>query len=191
MPGEYRARIHMGSGGSRSGGGQQFEAIENGQAPSAEAMRQLRRLHAGAVTVVTAKTDRGFRGVTVTAFCIVSLEPPRVLVCLAKGGDALAEVEAAGSFAVSVLSDTQEFLAEQFAGRAPLVTPRFLGVKHRLARSGNPILEDSLAWFDCAVIANYDQVDHSILVGGVKEAGFGAGAAPLLYFDGDYRSLLF
>jgi flavin reductase (DIM6/NTAB) family NADH-FMN oxidoreductase RutF len=187
MPGEYRARIQMGSGGS--GGSRSFEAVDGGAAPSDQSMRQLRRLDAAAVAVVTFRDDRGFRGVTVTAFCVVSLSPPRVLVCLARGGEALAAILASGSFAVNVLADTQEFLAEQFAGRAPLVNPRFAGVKHRLVASGNPVLEECLAWYDCAVASRHNQGDHDIVVGDVRAAGQGAGAEPLIYFDGDYRSL--
>lgn len=187
MPGEYRARIQMGSGSS--GEARAFEAVAGGGVPDAPAMRELRRLHAAAVTVVTTRDDRGFRGVTVTAFGVVSLAPPRVLVSLGTESEALAAITASGSFAVSVLADTQEFLAEQFAGRAPLVNRHFNGVKHRLTAGGNPVLEECLVWFDCSVAARLDEGDHVVVFGTVREAGHGTGADPLLYFDGDYRSI--
>lgn len=187
MPGEYRARISVGSGGAA--GKRSFEVVHGGQPPSGEAMRELRRLHAGAVTVVTVATDQGFRGITVSAFCIVSLAPPSVLICLASGSEALTAIQTRGRFAVSILSDTQEFLAERFAGRAPLVNPQFQGVKYRLAKSGDPVLEECLAWFACTVQASYPGGDHQIVVGSVDEAGYGTGVEPLLYFDGVYREL--
>lgn len=168
-----------------------FQHLDGGSRPTDETMRQLRRLGAAAVTVVTFTSDQGFRGVTVSAFCVVSLTPARVLVCLASEGEALAIIRATGRFAVNVLSDTQEFLADRFAGRAPLVNPRFEGVKHRLSGSGNPILEDGLVWFDCSMQATFDGGDHAIVVGDVREAGRGAGTMPLLYFDGSYRELQF
>lgn len=187
MPGDYRAQIHRGSGGS--GRDPSFDPIEEGRPPTADEMRALRRLHAGGVSVVTSQDERGWRGVTVSAFGVASLAPPLVLVCLGRASEALAAIAASGSFAVSVLSDRQEFLAEQFAGRAPLVNPRFQGVKHRVCASGNPVLEECLAWFDASVVARYDGGDHEIVVGAVQEAGYGTGRDPLLYFDGGYRSL--
>lgn len=170
-------------------GDRPFQALDGGSRPTDDTMRQLRRLGAAAVTVVTFTSDQGFRGVTVSAFCVVSLAPARVLVCLASQGEALAIIRASGRFAVNVLSDTQEFLAERFAGRAPLVSPRFEGVKHRVSGSGNPILDDCLVWFDCSLQATFDGGDHAIVVGDVWEAGRGAGAMPLLYFDGSYREI--
>lgn len=186
MPGEYRARIQMGSGSSSHA--RAFEVVSGGNVPGADEMRELRRLHAAAVTVVTTRDDGGFRGVTVSAFSIVSLAPARVLVCLAMESEVLAAITASGSFAVSILADTQEFLAEQFAGRAPLVNRHFTGVKHRLTAGGNPVLEECLAWFDCSVATRLDVGDHVVVLGAVREAGQGTGVDPLLYFDGNYRS---
>ncbi|HEX5416083.1 MAG TPA: flavin reductase family protein [Chloroflexota bacterium] len=187
MPGEYRARITMGSGGG--GAARSFQTLDNGQPPSAESLRSLRRLHAAAVCVVTTAFPGGLRGVTATAFTVVSLAPPRVLVCLGQGSDALGWVTAAGNFAVNVLADQQEFLAERFAGRAPLVNARFEGVKHQLTARGNPVLVDGLAWFDCAVESVHTQGDHVVVFGEVLAGGYGDGDEPLLYYDGAYRFL--
>lgn len=154
-----------------------------------ESMRALRRLHASAVCVVTTTSAGGFRGVTATAFTIVSLSPPRVLVCLAQGSEALDAVRSANSFAVNLLSDQQEFLAERFAGRAPLVNQRFDGVKHQLSAGGNPILVDALAWFDCDLEGVQTHGDHAVVFGDVREAGFGDGSEALVYFEGAYRFL--
>lgn len=187
MPGEYRDHIHM--GGQDAGEANVFDVVDGGAIPGADSIRQLRRLHAAAVTVVTTHDERGFRGVTVSAFCVVSLDPPSVMISLGRDSAATTAVITSGSFAVSVLADTQEFLADQFAGRAPQVNPRFAGVKHRRSANGNPILEDGLAWFDCAVTSRLDAGDHVVIFGAVREAGHGNGAEPLLYFDGKYGTL--
>src|SRR5437879_6298207 len=118
MPGKYRAEIGKGAGGTPER--RQFEAVDGGSVPTEQSMRDLRRRQVGSVSVVTTRDDRGLRGITVAAFCVVSLAPPRVLVCLASAGEALAAVAASGSFAVSILADTQEFVAARFAGRRPL-----------------------------------------------------------------------
>jgi flavin-dependent trigonelline monooxygenase, reductase component len=157
--------------------------------PSASVMRDLRRLHAGAVTAVTYADDRGLRGVTVTAFVVVSLDPPRVAVCLDRSTEALTWVSQSKGFAVSVLGDRQAFLAERFAGRAPLVNRRFDGVRHRITVRGNPVLDECLVWFDCTVDAVVAGGDHDVVLGSVQEAGSGTATAPLLYFDGRYASV--
>lgn len=187
MSDRYRPEIGAGSRGSDDR--REFEILDGEDEPTSESLRLLRRLDASAVTVLTTRDAAGYHGITVSAFCIISLAPGRLLACLTTGGDALAAVAATGQFAVSVLSDGQEFLADRFAGRAPLVNPRFAGVKHRLTRLGNPVLEDSLAWFDCGVDSVVDQGDHAVVFGSVREAGYGTGLAPLLYFDGKYRVL--
>src|SRR5207244_3041921 len=111
--------IGKGAGGTPER--RRFEGVDGGSVPTEQSMRDLRRRQVGSVTVVTTRDDRGLRGITVAAFCVVSLSPPMVLVCLATTGEALSAVEASGSFAVSILADTQEFIADRFAGRAPLV----------------------------------------------------------------------
>jgi flavin reductase (DIM6/NTAB) family NADH-FMN oxidoreductase RutF len=143
------------------------------------------------VVAVTTRTDEGLHGLTANAFCSVSLEPPLVLVCvdrLARGHDRILEARA---FGISVLTDRQEFLAERFAGRAPLVNARFEGVPYRTASTGAPLLTDAVAWLDCRLWATYDGGDHSIFVGEVLAAALTNEAArPLLFHRGGYAHRL-
>ena len=99
-------------------------------------------------------------------------------------------VPATGVFAVSVLDRSQEFLADRFAGLAPLPDARFTGVPHRLAAGGCPILTSALAWFDCRVHAAHDGGDHLIVVGEVTALGLGEDTDdPLLSYEGGYRGI--
>jgi len=187
VPGEYRARITR--GGESAGQPHTFQSLDDGQPPRPESMRSVRRLLASGVAVVTTSAGGALRGVTATSFTVVSLDPPILLACLAQTSEALTLIRSANSFAVNLLSDHQEILAERFAGRAPLVNARFDGVKHRVSAAGNPLLVDGLAWFDCAVDAIEPHGDHAVVFGAVREAGFGDGVEPLVYFDGAYRLL--
>jgi flavin reductase (DIM6/NTAB) family NADH-FMN oxidoreductase RutF len=187
MPGRYGSELPDSSSTRRPG----FATVDGGGAPGDASVRDLRRLFSGPVTVVTTIDDRGFHGITVSAFCVASLAPPAVLICLGSQGEARSIVETSGRFAVSLLSDRQEFLADRFAGRAPLVNARFDGVKHRLTGHGLAVLEECLAWFDCEVSGTHDVGDHVTFFGRVVEAGYGTGSEPLLYFDGAYRTLTF
>lgn len=158
---------------------------------AADAMRAARRRWASGVTVVVAADgEGGFRGVTVSAFTVVSLDPPLILVCLDQDGSLSPLIVESEGFAASVLDRRHEFLADRFAGRGPVVDARFGGVRHFLAPSGLPILDGALAWFDCRLETVHDGGDHVILLGAVAAAAIGPESDdPLLYFEGTYRSL--
>jgi flavin reductase (DIM6/NTAB) family NADH-FMN oxidoreductase RutF len=154
-------------------------------------LRKLRGLFAGGVTVITTALEGRLRGVTVSAFTSVSLDPPLVMIALANEGSAREWIQSSGVFAVNLLSDEQEFLSERFAARAPLVNEEFEGVPYGAAVTGAPILAKSLAWYDCRVQAMHDGGDHTLFIGQVEAIGFGqAGAQPLLYFANRYRRLM-
>jgi flavin reductase (DIM6/NTAB) family NADH-FMN oxidoreductase RutF len=143
---------------------------------------------AAGVVVVSARDEAGFRGLTATSFTSVSLEPPLVLVCidrLTRTRGAMAET---GLFAVSALERGQEFVAERFAGRAPLVGPGWREVPHDLGAGGLPIVRGCVAWFECSLRELVPAGDHEIAVGEVRAAGRGAGE-PLVLWDRSYWTL--
>jgi 3-hydroxy-9,10-secoandrosta-1,3,5(10)-triene-9,17-dione monooxygenase reductase component len=153
-------------------------------------VREVRRQWASGVTVVLTREDDGFRGATVAAFAVVSLEPPTVLVCLDRDGRMSELVPEVGRFTVSILDRDHEFLAERFAARAPLVDARLSGVAHHLAPSGLPVLAGALAWCDCRVTGAHVSGDHVVILGDLIAAATGAGTDdPLLYYDRQYRSI--
>ena len=155
-----------------------------------QSLRKLRGLFASGVTVVTTAQDGRLRGITVSAFSSLSLDPPLVLLCIVNEASTCDMITESGVFAVNILSDDQEFLAERFAARAPIVNERFEGVPYQTAVTGAPILEESIAWYDCRVEAKYDGGDHTIFVGRVAALGFGAASRqPLLYFANRYAAL--
>ena len=88
----------------------------------------------------------------------------------------------AAAFNLSVLERGQEFLAERFSGRAPLVDPSWREVPHRLGGNGLPIVEGCVAWFECRLHQLYPAGDHDIALGEVIDAGREAGE-PLILWD--------
>ncbi len=163
---------------------------KNRQAPITNAnLRKLRGLFASGVTAVTTTLDGKLHGVTVSAFTSVSLDPPLVLISLANEVISREMIAESGIFAVNILSDDQEFLSERFAARAPLVNQEFEGIPYHLAATGAPILEGSLAWYDCHVVASHDGGDHTLFVGQVESIGFDNNRKPLLYFANRYARL--
>lgn len=119
---------------------------------SPEQFRDVMARHAAGVTVVTTAGPTGYHGVTVTAFCPLSLDPPLVLVCIDRQQQSHRLLETAAGWVVNLLSRDQEFLAEQFAGRAPLADSRFSRLPHHLGPLGIPRLDGCLAWIDLSLI---------------------------------------
>jgi flavin reductase (DIM6/NTAB) family NADH-FMN oxidoreductase RutF len=162
----------------------------NGEPITDQALRKMRGLFANGVTVVTTTHEGQLRGITVSAFASVSLDPPLVLICLANESESKEWIAESGVFAVNILSDEQEFLAERFAARAPIVNARFDGVSYLKAITGSPILDGIVAWYDCRVEAAHDGGDHTIFIGRVETIGFGAeGKQPLVYFANRYAGV--
>ncbi len=159
--------------------------------PDEDVARWLRRHYASAVTIVTSFSDEGLFGVTVSAFAYISLEPLLVLVALGNDSQTGERIVASGSFGVSLLTNRHRFVADRFAGRAPLVDRRFSDVPHLMARTGSPLLADAIAWLDCRLESAQPGGDHTIYVGRALAVGHGTGDEedPLLYFNSRYARL--
>ncbi|MGV1760222.1 flavin reductase family protein [Rhizobium sp. A22-96] len=115
------------------------------------------------VTVVTARDPAGLPiGFTANSFTSVSLDPPLLLVCLAKTSRNFATMTGAGHFAINVLSETQKDISNTFARP---VEDRFATVEWSGGTDGCPILADVAAWFECAMEEVIDAGDHVILMG--------------------------
>ena len=141
------------------------------------------------VTVVTCVDESGKpAGLTVNSFTSVSLDPPLLLVCLAKPAASAKTLTEASHFAVNVLQTGQQPASIRFSTRDE---DRFGTTPWSCGEAGAPILEESLGVFECERHAVYDGGDHHILVGQVIKASFDASLDPLLYFRGRYRRLHF
>jgi len=143
---------------------------------------------ASGVTVITVPTaEEMVHGMTASAFCSVSLQPPLVLVCIDHLAETYLHVRERRRFGVSVLKEEHEALSEFFADPERNHDAAYrLGIRYRNMRSGTPVLEGALANLDCVVVNAYEGGDHTIFVGEVQEVIVGEGA-PLLYFRGRYR----
>jgi flavin reductase (DIM6/NTAB) family NADH-FMN oxidoreductase RutF len=141
------------------------------------------------VTVVTCVNEKGEpAGLTVNSFTSVSLDPPLLMVCLAREAASAAALTRASHFAVNVLQTGQQPASIRFSTRDE---DRFGATPWSCGEAGAPILKDSLGVFECERYAVHPGGDHHILIGQVVKASFDAGLDPLLYFRGRYRRLHF
>lgn len=137
------------------------------------------------VTIVTTRDSLGkFHGLTVSAFCSVSLEPPLVLICIEKiTGSHYAFLET-GVFAVNILNAGQQDISEQFA--AP-IDNKFDNIDYTVASLGVPLISGCIGNLECSVKSSCDGGDHTIFVGQVESSIINDGD-PLVYFRSDYRT---
>lgn len=135
------------------------------------------------VTVVTAHDGEGNPvGFTANSFTSVSLDPPLLLVCLAKKSGNYQTLTTANGFAVNILSERQQDISNTFARP---VDDRFAAVNWEKGPFGAPVLADVAAWFDCSMHQVVDAGDHAILIGRV-EAFDNSGMTGLGYARGGY-----
>jgi len=145
----------------------------------------LGRFPSGVTVVTTKDRDGSDEGMTVSAFCSVSLDPPLVLICIEKTASAYIALTTAPGFVVNVLSASQEQIARRFS---IIDIDRFEGVGYSRSPNGLAVLDDVLGIIECATFAMHDAGDHTIIVGEV-EAARAQNGTPLLYYRGGYAQL--
>jgi flavin reductase (DIM6/NTAB) family NADH-FMN oxidoreductase RutF len=179
--------------GRLSGGVEPEAELEEPQVLQADAQgaRWLRRHMAASVAVVTTRVGAAFRGATVNAWMIASVDPPLLAVSIELDSQMDGWLQESGTFVLNLLPWSQQFLADQFAGFAPLASPTLRGIDHVLGETGAPALEAAIAWADCVVAGSVVIGDHRLFTGAIRVLGRGRGQEddPLLYFLNRYRRL--
>ncbi len=177
-------------GGIVHGAGTRSSGPARASASAADLVAGIRRRWASGVAVVTAREgDGSLRGVTVTSLMVVAQEPPILAVALASSGTFHELAQLDGLLGVSLLDSGHEFVAERFAGRAPVPDARFSGVPHRI-EAGLPILDHVSAWCIGRVQSRQDVGDHVLVLLEVTDGGLGSVTDdPLLRYEGRYRRL--
>ncbi len=142
----------------------------------------------GVVVLTAFGEDSRPRGLTVSAFCAVSLVPPLALACIDKTSNTLPAVQHTGGFTANILAAGREPIARRMASKA---TDKFDAITWRRpeSRIGGPVLEEDAAAFAvCTLRDTIEAGDHWVLIGLVTEGGTSDGVAPLVfsrrvYFD--------
>jgi flavin reductase (DIM6/NTAB) family NADH-FMN oxidoreductase RutF len=152
-----------------------------------EVFRQVMLRYPSAVNVITALDSSGEpRGLTCSAVCSLSMEPPAILACLNERNGSLAAVRESGCFAVNLLRDDRGHVSDTFASPSP---DKYRDLIWRPGpATGMPWLyDDALAYVECRLVADLTAGTHAILIGlvagGIADSD---GAGPLLYWDQQY-----
>ena len=148
--------------------------------------RAIMRHQAGAVAVIAVGEAGTRRGLTATAVCSLSDDPPTILACIRRTASAHDEIGRVGAFSVNLLASDQQEIAALFSGRTGVQgEDRFQGEWMTMV-TGAPVLPNALATLDCRVSEQHSFATHTIFIGSVLDGQVRGEAQPLLYFRGDY-----
>jgi flavin reductase ActVB len=169
----------------------------------ASAFREAMRRLAAAVVMVTTRVDGRPWGLTISACCSLSADPPQVLVSLGRKTTSRASALDTGRFGVSILRVAHRPLARQCAevGAAKFIDGFLEGsgpddafVDGHATPARSPVVSNALFHLDCSVAGSFEVADHTLVVGLVEDvvAGgghTGPGDGPLLYYARTFRGL--
>jgi len=143
---------------------------------------------AGAVNIVTSAHGGHRYGMTATAVCSATAEPPTVLACINRLASTHGAVSKSRAFCVNVLRAEDSELSTSFSG-AQSGEQRFKSRDWTRLATGSPALIDALVCFDCRVVKRIAHGTHTIFLGQVEQVLVGKKGKPLLYSEGQYARL--
>ena len=145
----------------------------------------LSHFASGVTIVTTCDAEQRPTGLTASAFCSVSLDPPLILICVDHKSQSYPHLRESGRFAINILHQGHEQLSRRFASSR---LDKFDGVPFTLGGLGVPLIDAALAYLECRTVSAHVEGDHTIFVGRVESVGIGEGD-PLLYYQGRYHRL--
>jgi flavin reductase len=141
------------------------------------------------VSVVTTGGIGGRFGLTVSAMCSVSAEPPLLLACVNRKSPTVAAIDINGIFAVNVLAADHLTYAQTFSGRPESGRPFDFDTHEWMEGiTGLPVIPDAVAVFECEIETAYDAGSHRIFIGRVLAARQGT-AEPLIYCNRAFKRI--
>lgn len=147
----------------------------------------MARLGTG-VVVVTCEVDSSPWGLTVSACCSVSAEPPLLLVSLGTETVSTHAIAEKDRFGVSVLHESLVDVARfgSTSGQAKFIHNY---CSDAFPTSNTPVIAGALTHLDCVVEKEIKAGDHTIILGRVGSVTFPAYGRPLIYFGRHYHPL--
>jgi flavin reductase (DIM6/NTAB) family NADH-FMN oxidoreductase RutF len=153
----------------------------------AEALRAVMRGFPQGVVVVTAAPSGGEpRGITVSSFMSVSLDPPLVVICIMQKAQAHGAIESAGSFTINILAEDQGAVSDHFATPNLSSEEQFSAIEHQSRPGKAPLITGSIGYLDCKVAGKMAQGTHTLFVGEVEGGKLLSENRPLVFYSRRY-----
>jgi flavin reductase (DIM6/NTAB) family NADH-FMN oxidoreductase RutF len=156
----------------------------------AELYRDLLSSFPAGVTVVTAFDAEGIpRGLTLIAFCGVSLDPPLVLVCVDRASNTLSAIQHSGGFTINFIGHRSDQVARLMATKSGDKFTRIAWRRPELPEGGPILQDDSAAHIVCRTWQAVEAGDHWIFIGEVMAGETAEGQLPLVFHRRDFIDL--
>jgi flavin reductase ActVB len=186
----FERQMQPGAGEPVPGGSRPLPAVDI-PAVAPEGFRRAMRLLAGGVAVVTTIVDGRPWGLTVSACCSLTAEPPQVLVSLDSRTASCKAIVDNGHFGVDLLGSDQVEVARVCSATG---RPKFLEelVDSGFEQAHSPVVTGALAHLDCRVVDSHKVGDHMLLIGLVQEAispRTHEQLGPLVYYERAFRTV--
>lgn len=149
--------------------------------------QQLRQSFGDFATGVTVLACNGPdlpSAITVNAFTSVSLDPPLVLVSLARTSRMLRSLGRRAEFSINVLAANQETIARCYGGQRSLASQ-----SHWDALEGLPVVAGAATQFGCSVVVRHNHGDHTLLIAQVDWINRKQDSPALLFHRGKFGAL--
>ena len=118
---------------------------------------------AAAVNVVTSAGPHGLCGLTATAVCSVTDEPPTIALCVNRSSVNNEHFKKNGIVCINTLSSCQQDVSEVFSGLTKCsMEDRFQTGEWEILENGIPSLKSALASFNCRITDVLEKGSHSI-----------------------------
>lgn len=144
----------------------------------------MQQLTAG-VCIITTEHEGICAGLTATAVCSLSAQPPRLLASINRKGMTYDVLASSRKLCVNILAREQIALARIFATPTPRESDsRFEGDQWKVLETGAPVLKGALTNFDCYVASIIDAGTHGIVIADIVGVNNESGLSPLLYANG-------
>ena len=154
----------------------------------ASGTRQALRRLAKAVVVITTHY-RGQRfAMSATAVSELSIDPPSMLVCVNRSASIYSPLQAGANFGINILHTSHESISRACSG-GKKGEARFSEGSWLHTADNVPYLSDAQATLICTHETNFAYGSHCIFVGRVTEVFYHDSVDPLIYADGQYRSM--
>lgn len=145
------------------------------------------RLLPGAVNLIVTMDDGQPYGMTATAVCSLSMDPPMLLACVNRAATSHEPIRRSGRFSTNLVSTDDESIARAFSSGD--MASRFQHGRWLDLPSGGRVLASALVACDCRLVEQYPVATHTIFIGAVEQVLINGERAPLLYFDGRFGAL--
>lgn len=126
-----------------------------------------------------------FFGMTINSFSSVSLNPALVSFCIDNRSANLKFFKKNRYFSLNILSKEQQGLAKAFA--TPKNSAKWNVEPYFFGQKGNPIFQNSLAFFECKKHRVIKCGDHHIVIGEVIDFGKINDVKPLIYYRSKFE----